>query len=140
MVLNLIAQASAKTGVAGPFVREGNKRIPVRDWLADALMPVAKRDPRRLAMADKIRNELEDENALPHDPLAAEELINDLVLQRVLQSGRTNVSRAVSELVRAGLVHRHYRGYRVDHHNRGAQRQVVYSVTEDARRALSRAL
>src|SRR5204863_144177 len=59
MVLNLIAQASAQTGSAGPYIREGDRRIPVRDWLCDALVPVAQRDPRRLAIADKVRQDLE---------------------------------------------------------------------------------
>ena len=57
MVLNLIAQASAQTGSAGPYIREGSRRIPVRDWLCDALVPVAQRDPRRRAIADKVRQE-----------------------------------------------------------------------------------
>jgi predicted transcriptional regulator len=67
----------------------------------------------------------------------AEILVRETVEQRLRHSALTNVSRAVSELVRAGLVRRHYQGYRVDHHNRGAQRQAVYSVTEEALRALT---
>ncbi|HJO66776.1 MAG TPA: hypothetical protein QF469_15720, partial [Sphingomonas sanguinis] len=35
MVLNLIAQASDRNGSAGPYIREGDRRIPVRDWLCD---------------------------------------------------------------------------------------------------------
>jgi hypothetical protein len=136
MVLNLIAQASAQTGSAGPYVREGNRRVPVRDWLCDALVPVAQRDPRRRAIADKVRAELQAKRVLPADPAEAEAMIESQVRKRVRLSGRTNVSRAVSELVRAGLVRRHYQGYRVDHANRGAQRQAVYTVTEEARRAL----
>ncbi|MBB5712142.1 hypothetical protein [Sphingomonas xinjiangensis] len=136
MVLNLIAQASVKTGSAGPYIREGTRSIPVRDWLCDALIPVAQRDPRRLAIRTKVRQELEAKRALPADREAAERLVDAHVRKRVRQSGRTNVSRAVSELVRAGFVRRHYQGYRVDHHNRGAQRQAVYTITEEARRAL----
>src|SRR5436305_12456356 len=48
MVLNLIAQASAQSGSAGPYVREGDRQVPVRDWLCDALVPVARRDPAAL--------------------------------------------------------------------------------------------
>ena len=136
MVLNLIAQASAQTGSAGPYIREGDRRSPVRDWLCDALVPVAQRDPRRLAIADKVRQDLEAKCALPVDPVAANRIVDAQVRKRVRQSGRTNVSRAVSELVRAGFVRRHYQGYRVDHQNRGAQRQAVYTITEEARRAL----
>jgi len=36
-------------------------------------------------------------------------------------------------MVAAGLLRRHYQGYRVDHHNRGAQRQAVYTLTGLAR-------
>ncbi len=136
MVLNLIAQAGGETGSAGPYVREGNRRIPVRDWLCDAMVPVAQRDPRRLAITEKVRKELEAKQALPVDPAAAEQLVEAQVCKRVRQSGHTNISRAVSELVRAGLVRRHYQGYRVDHANRGAQRQAVYTITEETRQAL----
>ena len=136
MVLNLIAQASAQTGSAGPYVRDGSRRVPVRDWLCDELIPVAQRDPRRQAIAGKVRQELEAKRALPADPEVAKRIVDDHVRKRVRQSGRTNVSRAVSELVRAGFVRRHYQGFRVDHHNRGAQRQAVYTITDEARRAL----
>ena len=136
MVLNLIAQASAQSGSAGPYVREGDRQVPVRDWLCDALVPVARRDPRRLAIADKVRAELAQRNELPSDTSEAERLIAAEVQKRIRLSGRTNVSRAVSELVRAGFVQRHYQGYRVDHHNRGAQRQAVYTITDEVRRAL----
>jgi hypothetical protein len=127
MVLNLIAQASAQTGSAGPYVHDGSRRVPVRDWLCDALIPVAQRDPRRQAIAGKVRQELEAKRALPADPEVAKRIVDDHVRKRVRQSGRTNVSRAVSELVRAGFVR---------HHNRGAQRQAVYTITDEARRAL----
>lgn len=136
MVLNLIAKASAKTGEAGPYVRDGDNHVAVRDWLSDALSPVAQRDPRRLAIARKVREELARENALPQDEAVAQSIIDERVRDRIRLSGRTQISRAVSELVRAGLVQRYYKGYRVDHENRGAQRQVIYSVTEEARGAL----
>lgn len=136
MVLNLIVDASGQDGSAGPYVRDGERWIPVRDWLCDALAPVAQRDHRRRAITDDIRRDLAACRRLPDDPEAAERLVEAQVLQRIRASARTNVSRAVSELVRAGLVQRHYQGYRVDHHNRGAQRQAVYTVTEEAKRAL----
>ncbi len=53
-------------------------------------------------------------------------------------SGRCNVSRAVSDLVRANLLRRHYQGYCVDHANRGAQREAVYTITDEAALALGR--
>lgn len=136
MVLNLIVEAGGETGRAGPYIRDGNKRVPVRDWLCEAMKPVARRDPRRIAIAQRVRKELEAENALPENEDEAAGLIEAQVDKRIQRSGKTNVSRAVTELVRAGLVRRHYQGYRVDHQNRGAKRQAVYTVVEEARRAL----
>ncbi|AXB80237.1 hypothetical protein [Novosphingobium sp. P6W] len=136
MVLNLIAQAGARTGEAGPYVRVGEALVPIRDWLCDALVPLARRDPRRHGIADRVRQDLTIRGIMPAEPEAAEKLVEEEIAKRIRHSGRTNVSRAVSELVRAGLIRRHYQGYRVDHQNRGAQRQAVYTMTEEARLAL----
>lgn len=136
MVLQLIAQASDRTGWAGPWIEREGRRVPVRDWLSEALTPVARRDPRRKGLAARAQADLEKAGTLPADPDAAAQAIEAEVQHRIRLSGRTNVSRAVSELVRAGLVRRHYQGFRVDHHNRGAHRHAVYAVTEEARRAL----
>lgn len=138
MVLNLIAKAAGASGQAGPYVRDSNGPVPVRDWLCDALTPMAQRKPQRLALVESVRNELAGAAKLPADPAEVEAVVNAEVKKRVRQSGRGNVSRAVSELVRAGLLTRHYQGYRVDHQNRGAQRQAVYTLTTDARSALGR--
>jgi hypothetical protein len=76
-------------------------------------------------------------NALPADKGEAARIVDVEVRERVRRSGRCNVSRAVSDLVRAGLIRRHYQGFRVDHHNRGAQREAVYTITEVAAGALA---
>jgi hypothetical protein len=106
---------------------------PLRDWLCDALTPMGGRDPRRLALAARVRTELAGQGTLPVDPQAASVAVEEQVKLRVRASGKTNLSRAVSEMVAAGLLRRHYQGYRVDHHNRGAQRQAVYTLTGLAR-------
>lgn len=137
IVLNLIAQASSATGSAGPYVREGERLIPIREWLCDALMPIAHHHSRRAVVTERVRSDLLARDLMPADDDQAAMLIHDTVDQRLRHSALTNVSRAVSELVRAGLVRRHYQGYRVDHHNRGAQRQAVYTVTEEALGVLS---
>ncbi|AXB78560.1 hypothetical protein [Novosphingobium sp. P6W] len=137
MVLNLIAQASSATGSAGPYVSEGGKLVPIREWLCDALMPVAHHDSRRAAVIERVRSDLLARGLMPADADQAEILVRETVEQRLRHSALTNVSRAVSELVRAGLVRRHYQGYRVDHQNRGAQRQAVYTVTEEALGAIA---
>lgn len=138
MVLNLIAKAAGKGESAGPYIREAERLVPVRDWLCDALMPMAQRDARRKAIVETVETELGQQGLLPDDPQDAQKLIDLTVRQRVRRSGRCNVSSAVSDLVRAGLVKRHYQGFRVDHHNRGAQREAVYTLTKDAQHALAR--
>lgn len=138
MLLTLIMEASASSGRAGPYVRVANDDVPIRDWLCDAMNPVGRREPRRLRMLARVRAELAAAGALPNDPKAAEQAVDAEVRERLRQSGRTNVSRAVSELVRAGLVQRFYKGDYVDHHNRGGQRHAVYIVAEEIRRALSK--
>lgn len=140
MVLNLIAQASGGTGRAGPHVRVGKALVPIRDWLCDALAPMAQREPKRVALRATVLQELARDGRLPADAAQAEKLAEAEVRDRMRLSARTNVSHAVSELVKAGLLKRYYQGYRVDHENRGAQRQAVYLLTEEARAALSPAV
>jgi len=139
MVLNLIARAAGQSDSAGPYIRDGGQAVPIRDWLSNALLPMAQRDARRLAFVAQVRADLESRDKLPSDVSLAEQAVADEVRSRLLHSGRTNVSRAVSDLVRAGLVRRHYQGFRVDHQNRGAQREAVYTITSAVKRALGRA-
>lgn len=136
MVLNLLSDAADPKGKAGPYVVRGNTATPVRDWLCDALAPVAERDRRRRDLVERTRREIAAE--LPDDPAEAERVVEAAVRDRVRASGRTGVSRAVSDLVRAGLVRRYYEGYARNHVNRGGQRQAVYVVAGDALAALRR--
>lgn len=137
MLLNLIAEVARQDGSAGPMVTDGRGLKLLRDWLCDALTPMGGRDPRRRALAERVREELAAAGKLPADPAAASAMVDEEVKLRVRASGKTNLSRAVSELVAAGLLRRHYQGYRVDHHNRGAQRQAVYTLTGVARTLLA---
>lgn len=139
-VLDLIARASGPSGSVGPYVVEDDQALPVRDWLCDAIIAVSGREPKRLAVAAQVRRDLDQQAVLPREPQAAQAMIDEEVRVRLRRSGRSNISRAVSDLVRAGLVRRHYQGYAVDHHNRGAQRQAVYQVTDLARSALAGAV
>lgn len=136
LLLNLIARVADGKGSAGPYVWAAGRRVGIRDWLADAMLPLAQRDHRRLALIEKIRADLARRGALPADNDQAYLAVDREVRARVLQSGRCSVSRSVSDLVRAGLVRRWYQGYHVDHHNRGAQREAVYDVPSEVRRAL----
>ncbi len=136
LVLNLIAKAAGTNGSLGPYVPADCGMVPVRDWLCQALAPLANRDCRRLAMVETVRAELA--LGASGDNPDAERRVEEEVQSRIMRSGRTNISRAVSDLVRAGLLRRHYQGYRIDHANRGAQREAVYTVVPEVRRALSR--
>lgn len=137
LILNLIAKAAGENGSLGPYVRSEADQVPVRDWLCQALAPLANRDCRRTAMIAAVRSELMAKAEASDDAGDLAQQQNDEVQARILRSGRTNVSRAVSDLVRAGLLHRHYQGYRVDHPNRGAQREAVYTIASDVRLALA---
>lgn len=138
LVLKLIAQGVGHNDSIGPYVRSDEGRMPVRDWLCQALAPLAQRDCRRLAMVEAVRAEVRAKLSHPDDSAALDRAIEEEVRARIMRSGRTSVSRAVSDLVRAGLLRRHYQGYRVDHHNRGAQREAVYTIMPEVRRAFSR--
>jgi hypothetical protein len=138
MVLNLIADVASGEGRAGPFVTQGNVSVLLRDWLCDALTPMGRRDPKRQALTRRVREEFEHAGQLPADPEQADVAVEDEVRDRVRTAGKTNLSRAVTELVNAGLVKRHYQGYRIDHLNRGAQRHAVYTLTGRARCLLVR--
>ena len=137
MLLTLIAEASAANGSAGPYVRTGDRDVAIRDWLCDAMNPIGRREPRRLALAAKVRAELKTAGSLPDDDAVGDQVIEAEMRRRLRLSGRTNVSRGVSELVRAGLLLRHCQGDYVDHHNRGGKRQAVYTITAETRRALA---
>lgn len=138
MVLDLIARAAGREGVAGPHVRDGGQMVPIREWLSTVIAPSATRHHLRKSTAQDVRRRMEAQGLLPDDIAEAERLVESEVANRVRASGMTAVSRAVSELVRAGLIRRHYQGYRVDHENRGAQRLAVYTVPAPVRSVLER--
>jgi hypothetical protein len=135
LVLNLISEAADAAGHAGPMVVDGNRVLFLRDWLSDALSPLA-RGQRRVSLRERVAAELA--TGLPDDPVLAEAILSAAIDERVRSSGKTNVSRAVGDLLRAGLVRRHYAGWRTNHQNRGGQRSVVYTVEADALAALRR--
>jgi hypothetical protein len=138
MLLNLIADVARSDGSAGPWVGGEGSLIALRDWLSDALTPMGARDPKRQALAARVREEFAGSARLPDDRAQADALIEEEVRDRVRASAKTNLSRAVTELVKAGLLKRHYQGFRVDHLNRGAQRHAVYTLAGRSRCLLAR--
>ncbi len=135
LVLNLISEAADSAGHAGPLVVDGNRTFLLRDWISDALSPLA-RGERRESLKQRIATSLAGE--LPADPDLADAIVKAAVDERVRASSKTNVSRAVGDLLRAGLVRRHYAGWRTNHQHRGGQRSAVYTVEADAFAALRR--
>ncbi|HEY6869538.1 MAG TPA: hypothetical protein VI199_07265 [Novosphingobium sp.] len=133
MVLNLISDVADDRGKAGPFVARGEQSVPIRDWLCEQLMPLSRRDDRRQRLRAEVRDDLAARTGQ-----ADEARVERAVHERALEVGKTNISRAVSELVQAGLLRRHYAGWCKDHVNRGGGRHAVYTVTPDALSALRR--
>ncbi|BAV66785.1 MULTISPECIES: hypothetical protein [Sphingomonadales] len=136
MVLDLISRVARANGQAGPLVRDGEALVPIREWLATAIAPSGARYHQRRATAGKVRAALAAKGELPADTAEAERIVEAQVSERIRDTGMTAISRAVSELVRAGLIERHYQGFLVDHENRGAQRHAVYTITPAVRAAL----
>ncbi|WP_093088132.1 hypothetical protein [Sphingobium sp. AP50] len=138
LVLELIAREAGPDGSLGPHVHTEEGRVPVRDWLCQALAPLAKRDCRRMALVEAVRTEVMAAAGEGSDAADLERTCVAEIQNRIIRSGRTSISRAVSDLVKAGLLRRHYQGYRVDHPNRGAQREAVYTITSEVRQTLRR--
>jgi len=133
MLLNLIAQVAGPDGSAGPWIKRDNELVSLRDWLCDALTPMAQRGPRNVALAERVHRDLVRGGVLPRDAEDAQRAVAEEMRARIRAAGKSNLSRAVSELVNAGFLRRHYQGYRVDHRNRGGQRHAVYTLVGDAR-------
>ncbi|MCH8686487.1 hypothetical protein [Pedomonas mirosovicensis] len=136
MVLNLISEVAGPDGKAGPFVKTASGAVALRDWLSDNLAPLAHDERRRADLRRRLMAAMKNE--LPDDPEEAERLVETAMRERIRASGKTNVSHAVSDLVRAGLVKRHYEGWVRNHVNRGAQRHAVYVIDGDVLAALRR--
>ena len=131
LVLQLIAEIADGRGQAGPFVASSpgageGEPVLLRDWLCSQLLPMSEQPARRAALRERVEAGLKDE--LTGRPEIDEPHIEAAVEEQVLSVGRANVSRATSDLVRAGLVTRHYAGYATNHKNRGGGRHAVYVV------------
>ncbi|MBK8631905.1 MAG: hypothetical protein IPN84_17515 [Sphingomonadales bacterium] len=136
MLLQLVADAADGSGRAGPFIARGNVTSTIRDWLVTQLQPMSARDGRRAALRARVVANVADKLTGIEAEDAA--MIEAEIADQVLEVGRQNVSRAMSDLVKAGLVSRHYAGYATNHANRGAKRHAVYVVKPVVMAALGR--
>ncbi len=137
LVLQLVTEAADGRGRAGPLVDTGgNTPLYLRDWLCTQLLPFSERDGRRSALRARVQKSLHDRmtGEATYDAM----LIDCAVEEQVLAAGRTNVSRAISDLVKAGFLSRHYAGYATNHTNRGGGRHAVYVVERRILAALGR--
>ena len=137
LVLQLVTEVSDAWGRAGPLVHRGETSpMFLRDWLCTQLLPMSERDGRRSAMRARIVDGLRDQltGDINHD----EAMIETAVEEQVLAVGRANVSRAISDLVKAGFLSRYYAGYATNHGNRGGGRHAVYVVQPQILSALGR--
>lgn len=135
MVLNLLAEQAGPGNKAGPFVREGEAKLPLREWLGDRLSRMSGRDGRRRQLERRIRSSIPD---LPDDLIEAQAMVDAAVAKRVRSTGADNASRVMAELEKCGFLRRYYQGFRTDHTNRGGLRHLVCVLDGDAVAALRR--
>ena len=136
LVLQLVAEAADARGRAGPLVGRGEAPMLLRDWLCTQLLPMSEQSVRRAGLRARVTISLQHQ--LTGDPDADTARVDHAVEEQVLAVGRANVSRAISDLVRAGLVTRHYAGYATNHENLGGGRHAVYVVPPGVLRALGK--
>lgn len=137
LVLQLVIEVADAKGRAGPLVRDGsNQPLYLRDWLCTQLLPLSERDDRRSALRARVVASLGDR--LTGNTETDEAVIAGAVEEQVLAAGRSNISRAISDLVKAGFLSRHYAGYATNHANRGGGRHAVYVVAPQILAALGR--
>ena len=129
VVLQLIAELADERGHAGPFVKSAGKVQLLREWLCEQLLPISEQAGRRAALRARVEASLAGtlSGIRDDDDLRIEQAVDD----QVRAAGRANVSRAVSDLVRAGIVDRHYQGYATKHCNQGGGRNAVYVIKRE---------
>jgi hypothetical protein len=127
LVLQLVAEIADGRGQAGPYVSRGGEAALLRDWLCRRLLPLSEQSGRRSALRARVAASIRDRLTGDADRDAA--LVDAAAREQAEAVGRANVSRAISDLVRAGLVTRHYAGYATNHENRGGGRHAVYVVS-----------
>jgi hypothetical protein len=136
LVLQLVAEAADRRGWSGPFVGRGLEQMLLRDWLCTQLFPLSEQSARRAGLRARVIVSLQGQ--LTGDVEVDAPRIKCAVEEQVLAVGRTNISRAISDLVRAGFVTRYYAGYATNHVNRGGKRHAVYLVPPSVLKALGK--
>jgi hypothetical protein len=139
MVLALLSEAADAKGQAGPFVTQGSETMPVRLWLGGTLAQMSARHGRRAAMRERVAATMVETTPDSEEEASrAPETIDDIVERRAREVCGANVSRAITDLVKCGLVRREYVGHWTRHPRKGGQRHASYIVSQDALAALRR--
>src|SRR3546814_20459593 len=102
MLLNLIAQVAGPDGSAGPWVRRNDGLVSLRDWLCDALTPMAQRGPRSITLAERVESDLARNGLLPGAAENRRGGIAEEMRARVRTPGKSNPHRPVPKHVNAG--------------------------------------
>lgn len=134
MLLGLMSELADQDGRVGPFV--GQPSVPVRDWLARTLVPLTAHHRRRQALLDRMRCKLGQ--TLPPDPEQAQRILSARLEERAIVAVKSNISRAMTELEKAGFIDRYYAGYRTNHAHRGGRRTAVYTLKPETVAAFRR--
>lgn len=137
LVLQLIAELADERGQAGPFVESKGKVVLLRDWLCDQMLPISEQPVRRSALRARVVASLAE--TLTGDDQSDAKRIEQAIDEQIRAVGRANVSRAVTELVKAGIMSRFYSGYATNHANQGGGRNVVYVVEQTVLEMLPKA-
>src|SRR3546814_20026475 len=104
MLLNLIAQVAGPDGSAGPWVRRNDGLVSLRDWLCDALTPMAQRGPRSITLAERVESDLARNELIPGDQEKSPGLHEGQMRHTICTAAQRPPSRAVSEMGNAGLL------------------------------------
>ena len=126
LVLQLVAEVADGRGQAGPRILVDGRPPLLREWLCTQLLPLSEQSVRRAALRARVAASLG--NRLTGDPGLDGARLGQAVEDQVQAVGRANVSRAISDLVRAGLMSRFYAGYATNHAHRGGGRHAVYVI------------
>ena len=94
MLLNLIAQVAGPDGSAGPWIKRDNELVSLRDWLCDALTPMAQRSARNVALAERVHRDLVRSGVLPRDAQDAQRAVTEEMRARIRTAGKIKIGRA----------------------------------------------
>lgn len=133
-VLSLLSEAADRRGQAGPYVVADGQEIPIREWLGHQVSKTSRKHYRRYAMRARICEALSVNEKVEETDAQVDRLVG----ARATVAGGANVSRAVTDLEKCGLVRRYYKGEHIDHVRKGGRRHAVYVVMPEAMAALKR--